>query len=195
MSTPEALKSLDDDPPFDVEGYNELLLAELMLLPYAGMRIDKLVEVADELFDSFRLDDISRFKHWLNSARLAGSFRNEPDERRLAELLLDDELVNERSDDVDELSVLSDWSTSCVATLLTVSTMLVDCSARLLGEAPCDDDEAENELDELGTIDELFVVFDEGRRKILNVERRRESGLLENLFKFECSFQICEFLL
>lgn len=78
--------------------------------------------------------------------------------------------------------------------MLTASTspLAVDagvCSARL-------------DADELGEpvdADAVVVVdaaFDDGLRKILNVERRRESGcLVANFVKFECSFQCCEFLL
>lgn len=151
------------------------------------MRIAKLVDVADEA-DSFRLDDMSRFNDWLKSTRLDGSFRNELDERIPTPLVV--ELVNESSEEVDELIVLSDWSTICVATLLTVSTRLVGCTARLVGVLN-DDDAFEPLTGELVA----SGMLEDGRRNILKVERRRESGFVENLFKFECSFQICEFLL
>lgn len=137
---------------------------------------------------------MSRFKAWLNSNKLLGSLR------KWSGPLMRGAVppVSDSSELVDELIVFIEWSTRCVATLLTVSTrLLLGCiRARLLGallllvgEAAwldCDDETGEPPP----------VVLVDGRRKILNVERRLESVcFVENFVRFWCSFQFAPFLL
>ena len=160
------------------------------------MRIDKEVGGADD--DEFNEEAIRRFSAWLNSNKLFGSLR------KLNDPFSGDDvapLVNDNKELVDELIVFIEWSTRWVATLLTVSTRLLLgwIRARLFGVLLLllfvFEEEEETWWWETGE-PLVVVVFEDGRRKILNVERRLESVcFVENLFRFVCSFQFAPFLL